>query len=242
MRKGNVSNFDHSRVYAELPILAEKYYKSVIANDKLAMRIIEPILRHLASKGPRYNNYSGNLNRSYSAILRIGKVKYTFFTPENVAAMPKTMQGVGNNIRFRLTRKRHKIKRRRKNMYVLIGENGADLKKVKAGLHDNYREYKRWENVPNPNKPHRHPIPDKEARQPSKGEGTIVIGNYTPYRRYVEYHGYRVIDANGVRRNFQNKIIDEYGKALKISFKKMCYNINKGIYQTPNEYYKAFRR
>lgn len=241
MRKGNVSNFDHSRVYAELPILAEKYYKSVIANDKLAMRIIEPILRHLASKGPRYNNYSGNLNRSYSAILRIGKVKYTFFTPENVAAMPKTMEGAGVNIRFRLTRKRHKIKRRRNFMLVLNKYTGR-WDRVKLGLHDNYRDYKSWENVPNPNKPHRHPIPDKDIKQRSKGEGTIVIGNYTPYRRYVEYHGYRVIDANGVRRNFQNKIIDEYGKALKISFKKMCYNINKGIYQTPNEYYKAFRR
>lgn len=53
-----------------------------------AERVANEILKDASRKRPKYNNYSGNLNRSYMVKARFGHVEFEYMTPENVAAKP----------------------------------------------------------------------------------------------------------------------------------------------------------
>lgn len=55
-----------------------------------AKKAAEEILRDAAwGDRPKYNNYSGNLNRSYMVRVRLSDVEYEYMTPDNVSAKPR---------------------------------------------------------------------------------------------------------------------------------------------------------
>ncbi len=224
--------------------------------SKVAYEIAEPILREVTNgRKLKYNDWSGNLRRSYVVRITSRKQYYLFKSGLGVSARPIVVESdlhysaIRNAYYFRLRRKGHPTKsgytvgKGKKRKFVGFvyhkrisrwhpfgyeDENSKEMemsyKNRKEGL---VRQMRPIEKEIHSNPRERHQYVSNVPQGRSRKTMSILIGNYTPYRRAVEAHGYQVIDPKARRR--YSKLIQE--KAVGIWDKevnKVCASINRG--------------
>lgn len=64
-------------------------FARVLFTEGTAEVIAERMLASASKKDPRYNNYSGNLNRSYIVMARSGNLRTYYLTNPNISPMPQ---------------------------------------------------------------------------------------------------------------------------------------------------------
>lgn len=74
--------------FAELVTVNVRKHTDHLFNSGHAEKAANDILKDASRARPKYNNYSGNLNRSYMVKVRLGHTELEYMTPENVAAKP----------------------------------------------------------------------------------------------------------------------------------------------------------
>lgn len=217
---------------------------SYLGDPALAKELSEYILRDVAtnrSTGPNYNNYSGNLNRSYMCRIRFGNRSWTYMTPKNLVPNPKigTIEleySVGRTARvYYLTEGRHPVRLKK-------AVKGRKKEYYKQKRRDNtyYRYYKRGKEAPmgiyqygiknGDETAYMAPRPSRTNRMSYQ----IAVGNYTPYAGYVERQGYRVLRKD--TRKWEAYISKICGVRIPITIKNAVYNINTGRYQFKGMY------
>lgn len=216
--------------------------------SKVAYEIAEPILLEVTNgRKLKYNDWSGNLRRSYVVRITSRKQYYLFKSGLGVSAKPIVVEGGLNysatrkSYYFRLRRKGHSVKsvgqkkrgfiyHKRGVEWQAFGNDGDKSLRTfsygnrKEGL---VRQLRPIEAEIRSNPRERHQYVSNVPQGRSRKTMSILIGNYTPYRRAVEAHGYQVIDPKARRR--YSKLIQE--KAVGIWDKevnKVCASINRG--------------
>ncbi len=215
--------------------------------SQVAHEIAEPILRDITDgRKLRYNDWSGNLRRSYVVRITSKKQYYLFKSGLGVSARPiveeKSLHWsvIRKAYYFRLRRKGHPVKpggirktgyiyRFRKHEWQAFGNEGEKSLRTfsygnrKEGL---VRQKRPIENeIKNPRERYQYVsnVPRGRARKAM----SILIGNYTPYRHSVEKNGYQVINPKA--RSRYSKLIQEKSVAIwNKEINKVCAAINKG--------------
>lgn len=102
-------------------------FARVLFTEGTAEVIAERMITSASQKDPRYNNYSGNLNRSYMVMARSGNLRTYYLTNPNIAPMPQVTMNYRRNVNNRddlgrfATDLRKKIKT--KNGVSYVGRN-----------------------------------------------------------------------------------------------------------------------
>ncbi len=227
--------------------------------ERVAHEVAEPILQDVTNgRKLRYNDWSGNLRRSYVVRITSKKQYFLFKSGLGVSAKPIVMvrKQKGSEFRkayyFRLRRKGHAVKSMGKNKggYVYhmrktvlsrfapsdgkTDERGKVVRnfstpefsygKRKEGLVRQMRPIEK-EIESNPRERHQYVsgVPQGRARTTM----SVLIGNYTPYRRSVEKSGYKVIDPKA-RSRYKNLIKEKAAYVFGNEINKVCASINRG--------------
>ena len=213
--------------------------KNTLNDPVFAKNIAENILHEVAVKHPKYNDWSGNMRRSYVVQISSREAYYLFKCNPSVSAKPHV--GYSDNTSekadlpfFKLTRKLHGVNVSRKRGRVLRFRGRGKRKK------DQYwrrlRPKFEAEITMHPEERHQY-LPAKKynknagitynkIRTKKGGAGiSIIVGNYTPYRKFVEKK-YQVIDKK-TRERWTYQIQEEAKKNIKLVMKRVCYNANQ---------------
>lgn len=212
--------------------------------SKTASAILERTLRR-ANRIGNYNHWSGNLARSYIVQISSRKAYYLFKTkagagnikaPIVISVEKGTSYDIfkrPNNIShtyFRLTKQNHKVKglgglSRRHSVYRRRDSIGK--KKKRDELWRELRPIEEGIGAGNAAQPHWY-LPKTRLRTSQKSKGvSIVIGNETPYRKFVEKK-YEVLSLKE-REGYKQIASDIYMKEINAVVKRTCYNLNRDV-------------
>lgn len=228
--------------------------KSAGAPDSALRFVANSVLKDVTYRHGRYNNWSGNLNRSYfvyAVSQRHGEGLYGVSDNERTIGTPDLVTGYeigisdervsakltseythrqydvkgitraknkrANSYFYKLSLRRHRIRGRWNKKH-----NGTYYREVRRSS-KTYRE--RPFEYP-------HPYTDEIPRVrhmlvPKRKYASIVVGNYAPYRRFVEAKGYRVLHGNDVGKwkKTMEKVCHE---SVSVSIKQLAYQFRKG--------------
>ena len=236
---------------------------NVIRSEAISEDIAAHLLHALTSaRNLKYNDYSGNLRRSYFVAID-GADPHLFVAKKNVAAKPSGDPPVSNYISgfYYLKRTGHPPKDKMPKYRYGTGKNYNVKRKPSKYQHRRYvknlgknPKYARVE-APWSLEPHQYidkAIQRKQVldagdiktvlrvnkdlfkRNSRQLSANIVVGNFTPYRRFVEARGYDVINSRN-KSKWEKKIVDTYGRHLNIALSQVGYNISKKRYMTARE-------
>lgn len=196
------------------------------------------IIHDLTTRNPRYNDYSGNLTRSFFTYFKLFGYEYLYICDPKVAKQPIVdnrmkysvnpgsgrfmgypRKNAGNKIigLYMLRHKRHKHTGRKKAVRKWR-ENKGMPREISPGKMFQYIEnYIR--------QPYSSMLPGTGDYR-----GGIAVGNYTPYRRFVEAKGYRVL-GGGYKNTWIRKARKLLFYSIDLSMKQLAYTFKKGAKQ-----------
>lgn len=230
--------------------------------DDIAAHILYAVTNPRSS---RYNDYSGNLRRSYFVAFN-GSEPHLYVANKNVSKKPNgSAPSIGSDGRptegkYIIRRMIHPVKKKMPKYRLITGVDGKLKRKKNKKQLQHYRRVKlnpRYSRVEAPwsLEPHQYiervateknvidangarsilkinkAIFKRNARQLS---ADIVVGNYTPYRRFVEARGYDVIKGNN-KSKWEKKISSTYKRHLNIAISQLGYDISKKRYMTARQ-------
>ena len=215
--------------------VVSKSTQETLEDEALASKAANNILEYTLGKVNRrgnYNHWSGNLARSYIVQISSKKAYYLFKTKAGAGTIkePIVYRPSGTNIIFfRLTKKWHGVNITRKK-----GKRGVfrfrDSGNDKARKKDEYWRRLRPVEGLTPlvaSRPHWY-LPKTKLRTSQKSKGiSIVVGNETPYRKFVEKK-YDVLSLKE-RERYKQIASNVYGKEINAVVKRICYNINRDL-------------
>lgn len=237
----------------------------VLSDEKTAQQVSSKILERTLRRATRpgsYNQWSGNLARSYVVQISSKEAYYLFKTRagagntktpvvytinysminedrkrngkrKKLITPPKSVGKDGYTKYFKLTKKYHAVnisrKVGRRGVFRLRGESSIDNERKK----DQY--WRRIQPIEDEvrfraNYPHWY-LPKSKLR--SFGANTnkwgvqVIIGNETPYRKFVEKK-YEVLSQKE-RETYKQIIKEAYGEEIGIVVKRVCNNINRDL-------------
>ena len=235
----------------------------VLSDEKTAQQVSSKILERTLRRATRpgsYNQWSGNLARSYVVQISSKEAYYLFKTragagntktpvvytinystvnedrkrnKKKLITPPKSVGKDGYTKYFKLTKKYHAVnvsrKVGRRGVFRLRGESSIDNERKK----DQY--WRRIQPIEDEvrfraNYPHWY-LPKSKLR--SFGANTnkwgvqVIIGNETPYRKFVEKK-YEVLSQKE-RETYKQIIKEAYGEEIGIVVKRVCNNINRDL-------------
>lgn len=215
--------------------LVTKNAQATLEDEMLASKAANDILEHTLRKVNRrgnYNHWSGNLARSYVVQISSRKAYYLFKTKLGAGTIkePIIYRPSGTNIVFfRLTKNNHNVhitnKKGRRGVFRLRYEKDDNARKKD----EYYRRLRPIEGITPlaANRPHWY-LPKTKLRISQKSKGiSIVVGNETPYRKFVEKK-YEVLSLKE-RERYKQIASDVYGKEINAVVKRICYNINRDL-------------
>lgn len=194
------------------------------------MDVIAPIiLDTISQKEPEYNNYSGNLNRSYHAAIYH---KYSYSGNKSVKYRLISLDdrnipfSIPKDNKFYLTRKRHSIYKQKKRKYNQSKFYGKytytyyTYRLISQKKMDAFRYKKKWESskknnyVDNASRIENRKL--KRIINNNSITDSIVIFNSAPYADYVQRKNYNVLSnnmKNNIRKNAISIIKSELSKS-----------------------------
>lgn len=227
-------------------------FARVLFTEGTAERIADRMLAIAARRDPRYNNYSGNLNRSYMVMARSGNLRSYYVTNPELVPKPevtrirvinkagrrggKFVKGgrhgiVGGRAQyFRLTFKRHN-----KGLRALKSRRGGDIQKQYESAKRNrfVRSIKEAEQqYSGEGYVHQYTHLDRRANgdryeiQSRKTAAHFTLQNLTPYAPFVEAKGFRVLNYSNQNR-YRKIVEEEAGKAMAVGVKWLCDQMNR---------------
>jgi hypothetical protein len=215
--------------------------RETLNNPTFAKSVAENILQEVVTKHPKYNDWSGNMRRSYVVQISSREAYYLFKCNPSVSAKPHVVYSEDTTSEkadlpfFKLTRKLHGVNVSRKKGRVFRFRGRGKRKKdqywrrLRPKFEAKIITYPedRYQYLPTKkyNKTARTTTYNKLRTHKGDAGISIVVGNYTPYRKLVEKK-YRVIDQKA-RERWKQQIQEEAKKNIQLVVKRVCYNANQ---------------
>lgn len=223
---------------------AQETLEDEASASKAANNILEYTLGKVNRRG-NYNHWSGNLARSYIVQISSKKAYYLFKTKAGAGNVKNPIVDIAEKgidyhvfkrpnsksyIYFKLTKQNHNVKGSGGKHGKHSVYRNRDSKYRKKKRDEFWRELRPIESgigMGNAAQPHWY-LPKTKLRISQKSKGiSIVVGNETPYRKFVEKK-YEVLSLKE-RERYKQIASDVYGKEINAVVKRICYNINRDI-------------
>lgn len=218
--------------YAELLTSQVDAYVRQANYENIASALANRILIDLV-KQAQYNDYSGNLARSYFAYFSLGGEEYLYICENNVSKEPVIKQG-----KTYYTRHISEYKTQFRKSGKELDHRNVEFYKIRKKRHSRtrkgravslWRENRRRPIEHSTSEIHRYTdeIPKPLRKMLTSGYWGIAVGNYTPYRRFVEARGFRVIGGYS-KKQWENLAKTLIRQHISISLKQLAYRFTKG--------------
>lgn len=253
LKKWSLNAVDHIAEYLDSEFKSDLVRISITADS--AERVAERMLNIAAKRDPKYNNYSGNLQRSYMVMARSGNMRNYYVVNPGLVPSPKVTQrknrrfnrvrvagtkselrgfGRGKAQYFRLTLKRHSNGLRALKQITREGNKDYNTRTHTSPQRDRFvRQIKEAEQkYRGAGYMHQYTHLDKRVNDPSydvasrNADAHFVLANLTPYAGCVEKKGYRVLDY-GKQNKYRKIVQEEVGKRMAVGVKWICDQMNR---------------
>lgn len=214
-------------------------------DNNLAAEASLYVLNDIQKTHPTYDNYSGNLNRSYQSVVKVDKNEFVFMTDPNSIPKPQVArererlivtdsEGGFENRPKRQLGGRHYFyitvdRRHRKNGKGKIGrfrhQWNRRVRERKRWEPDGMHQYKGTERLRFSGRGKTHTIGRYRGGK-AKNAFYMQVSNPTPYAEQVAKSGYTVINERK-QLMYTNKVAKMVGRRVSVSINNFCKEFNR---------------